>query len=255
MSNYNVKLIIDTFKVIELIASSNKSLNLTEISNALDINKTSLFRILTTLVSIDLIEQIDMDYLLGWRLFEIGQKVLPGRGFKTNTHQILEDLSNVVYETVNLGILINDKILFIDVFESSHTLSANFKIGTQLPSHLTAIGKSILSTWKEDEIKNLFLNKPFERFTPSSVNDIESLITQLRTFNENGWALDDEEYSLGIRCMAAPIKDHTGKTIAGISISGPVTRMTIEKTTNSLSHLLDAAKRISTIIGGSNFFN
>lgn len=252
MSEYNIKVIIDAYKVINLIAS-NDSLTLTEISVKLNINKTRLFRILSTLVNLALIEQVDMNYFLGWKLFELGQKVLPSRGFKTNTHQIIEKLRNIVSETVNLGILVNDKVLFIDISESNHNLNASFKVGTLLPSHLTSLGKAILSTWDSKEVIDLYLNRPFERFTPNSISDVQSLIIQLNDFNKKGWAIDDEEYSEGIRCIAVPIKNHENKAIAALSISGPTSRMTMDKITIYVSHLLEVGKEISTVIGGSSF--
>ncbi len=254
MSDYVVKSLVDFQKVIELLSSNDRKMGLTEMSDALNINKTRLFRILSTCVDLGMVEQLDMEYILGWKLFELGQKVLSVRGFKSNIHGILENLRNVVDETVNLGILKNSEILFIDIVESNHNLNASFKIGTHLPSHLTSIGKAILSTWESGEIYNMFLNKPFVRHTPNSISSLQAFISQMEDYRKKGWALDDEEYAEGIRCVAAPIASHAGKVIAAVSFSGPVARMTMDKINNSVQNLMDTAAEISTVIGGSSCF-
>ena len=83
---------------------------------------------------------------------------------------------------------------------------------------------------------------------------MQGLIDQMEDFRKKGWALDDEEYAEGIRCVATPVYNHAGKVIAAVSFSGPVARMTMGKISSSAQHLLDSASEISAAIGGSSFF-
>ena len=254
LSDYMVKSLVDFSKVIELLSSEDRKMGLSEMADTLEMNKTRLFRILSTCVELGMVEQIGMEYILGWKLFELGQKVLSVRGFRSNTHGILESFRDTVNETVNLGILVNADVLLIDVAESSYNLNASFKIGSHLPPHLTSIGKAILSSWEAEEIIKLLSNRPFLRHTPRSVTNLQSLVSQLSEFRQKGWAIDDEEYAEGIRCVAAPIDNRMGKAVASVSFSGPVVRMTMEKIENAVPDLLDTAEKISATIGGCNFF-
>ncbi|HHY38349.1 MAG TPA: IclR family transcriptional regulator [Clostridia bacterium] len=249
MPDYAIRILTDTLQVLELMAKERRGLTLNDFSTTLAMNKTRLFRILNTLSELDLVEQTGNAYILGWRLFEIGQTVPYMRGFRLNTHEILRQLSDKVGETANLGILVDGEILFIDVAEADRTLSATFKIGSRLPAHLTSIGKAILSTWTNDEIRQFFGTRSLIRHTPYSIKSVSELISQLERFRNQGWALDDQEFAEGVRCVASCIRNHSGRCVAAVSISGPAARITDERLNDIVPHLLEAARIFSEGLG------
>ncbi|ATW25446.1 IclR family transcriptional regulator [Candidatus Formimonas warabiya] len=249
MADYTVKNLADSLAVMQLFQQKRKELSFTEIGSALKMNKTRLFRILSTLMEFNIIEQSGDNYTLGWKLFEIGQAVPLMRGFKLNTHDILRELTDETGETANLGILVGNEILFIDSAEPNQTLNASFKKGTRLPAHLTSIGKAILSGLDEVKLKQLFSHDQFVRYTPQSVGSFGELLLQLNEVRQQGWAFDDQECYEGVRCLACPVRDHTGNITCAVSISGPATRIHKNNMEGLATRLKQVSRQFSGILG------
>src|SRR5260370_36207698 len=162
---------------------------------------------------------------------------------------VLQKLWLATGETVNLAILDGQQILYLDVIESSHTFRFASQVGARRPLYCTALGKAMIAYLSAEEMQELVPSLTFERLTPRTIIQPAKLKKELAKIRAQGYALDDEEAGLGGRCIAAPIFDAGGKIIAGMSVSGPLTRITGEKVTLVAAIVKKAALSVSPLLG------
>ena len=127
-------------------------------------------------------------------------------------------------ETANLGIERRDQVLFVSQVEAHASIRAFFPPGTQSPMHASGIGKALLAQYSEARIDRI-LGAGLERFTPTTLTDPDQLRQELEDIHARGYSVDNEEKSEGMRCIAAAVFDATGEAVAGVSVSGPVSRV------------------------------
>jgi IclR family acetate operon transcriptional repressor len=150
---------------------------------------------------------------------------------------------------VNLAILDGLQILYLDVIESSHTFRFASQIGARRPLHCTALGKAMLAHMPENELKELLPALRFERLTQRTFTQPAKFRKELSRTRLQGYALDDEEAVLGARCIAAPVFDVGGRVLGGISVSGPLTRITQERIPTFAAIVKKAAQSVSSRLG------
>ena len=127
-----------------------------------------------------------------------------------------------------LGIIRQNSVLCLDVEEANQTVKVANRVGWRLPIHCTAIGKAQIAYATEEELEKLSILENMERFTPNTIVDKAEFIKHIKEVAKRGYALDNEEYNLGVRCVGVPLRDYTGRVVGGISVSGPSFRMTDE---------------------------
>jgi IclR family acetate operon transcriptional repressor len=170
-------------------------------------------------------------------------------GLRKMSRPVLQKLWTATGETVNLAILDGQQILYLAVIESSHTFRFASQVGARRPLYCTALGKAILSHLPAEETDDLLRSLSYERFTPHTMTQPGRLKKDLLKTRLRGFALDDEEAVLGARCIAAPVFDANARVIGGLSVSGPITRITQEKIAPFASILKKAAQSISRRLG------
>ena len=131
-------------------------------------------------------------------------------------------------ETVNLVARNGDMVIYLEKIESPHSMRISTDEGSKLPLHSTAVGKSIMATLPEEEILKVIGEIEFCKFTENTISGADELLIQIRDIKGKGYAEDIQEYEIGLTCVAASIKDHTGVASYAISVSGPHSRMTEE---------------------------
>lgn len=236
--------------IVRLLAKKGRDMKLTEISDELDINKSTLHGLISTLKFHGFIDQDEQTqkYRLGLFLIELGDTASKSLDIISITSPIIEKVSNELQETVHVAKLDNFEIVYIDKKESNQSMRIYTSIGSRNPSYCTGVGKAMLS-YLDDEELNKILPDKMESFTPNTITDKQEFINELKIIKEKGYAYDNEEYSIGLKCVAAPIFNHEGKVLYGISVSGPSVRMTEEKIEESIKLIKEAAKEISYKIG------
>ena len=193
------------------------------------------------------------DYFLGFRLVEIGQAVLNRIDFRKEAEPFLNNLADSVQETVHLAQLDDGKIVYLDKVEKigvQSGLRMASRIGARNYAHSSALGKVLLAFAAEGKLKEIFKQKGLPKLTDNTIANLNLLQEHLTQVQSEGYAVDDEENEKGIRCVAAPVKDYTGKVIAAISISGPTVRMTMERIDRELTpRVVSTADKISQKLG------
>ena len=184
-------------------------------------------------------------YMVGPKLAKLGSGATYQATLCRSSAQILEKLRTATGETVNLAVLDGSEILYLSVFESQHTFRMVSEVGRRRPLYCTALGKAILAHLPPEQQRKIIGGTQFESFTPHTVCSAEELNKDLHKIHRRGYALDDEETVAGARCIAVAILNQDRKVIGGISVSGPVVRVTKRQIAEFAALLRAAADEIA----------
>lgn len=237
--------------VFELFLASQQELSLKEISEKLGLSKSTIHGIIKTLEYRGYLQQNpdDLKYRLGLKLFELGNKVSNQFDIGKIARPIMKELVETLMETVHLVVFERGEVIYIEKLDGPRSLRIYSQIGKRAPIHCTGVGKSILAFQAEEEIDRILANEILEPFTDYTMTDKPAIKNQLETIREQGYAIDDEEIELGLKCVAAPIFNHQGRVIAAISCASPKVRLTDEKLAEVIKEIKQAAFLISTNMG------
>ncbi len=251
--DYVIQAVINALDLIEQFKGDVNELGVTELSKRLNLHKNNIFRLLATLESKGYIEQnkLNENYRLGVKCLEIGQNFLKQTGLLRQARPIMEELSAKCNENIYLSVLRGKNVVYIDVVEANQAVRVTSRIGAQLPTYCCASGKAQIAALTElgEDIEK-YLPSKIKPITANTKKNIEEINKELEFVKKNGYAIDDEEVDIGVRCVGAAIKDYTKRVIGAISISGPLTRMSFERIDKELGPLIfEAAKKISEKLG------
>jgi IclR family acetate operon transcriptional repressor len=189
-------------------------------------------------------------WLVGVDAFKTGSAFLRNRRVGAMGRETMRELMEQTGETVNLGIEDDGEVVFLSQVESHNTLRAFFRAGSRSLMHASGVGKALLAGFSETRVRQILYAKGLQRFTDKTLVDPNALFAELSESRKRGWAVDDEERTLGMRCVAAPIYNELGETIAAVSMSGPVVRITSERLGEFGPIVMRAADQITSSIGG-----
>jgi DNA-binding IclR family transcriptional regulator len=250
-SNYIIQSVAHALDVLEQFKGDAIELGVTELSKKLKLHKNNIFRLLATLEARGYIEQnrSTENYRLGLKSLELGQTFIRQMGLLRQSRPTLEKLAEKANETTYLAIMRNQDVIYLDVVEANQTVRVASRVGLRLPTYCTAVGKVLICSDSEEEIRKK-LPEQLPKRTPKTITDPKSLIDHLKKVAKQGFAVDDEEFEEGVRCIAAPVRDYTGNVVAAISISGPAMRLPDRKISEELSHAVkEASEEISRRLG------
>lgn len=228
-------------KILEMLATARDGVSITELAENLDVDKGSASRLVQTLAKYGYAEK-DMNtqrYRLGPHVVKLSQRLLAQMSLRDEAKPFLHKLVDSTNECAHLAILARGQAFYLDQVESSATLRVNADIGTLAPLHCTALGKALLA------FGNASVPVELHAHTPRTIVDPELLQTHMERVRRQGYALDDEEYTIGVRCAAAPVYDISGKVVGAIGISGPANRMTLERLPDLAAKVVETAQAFS----------
>lgn len=251
-SEYLIQAVSHALDLLEQFHGEIDELGVTELSKRLKLHKNNVFRLLATLESRSYIEQnkVTENYRLGLKTLELGQTFIKQMGLLRQSKPVLETLVETCNETTYVSILKDFNIVYLDIVETSMTVRVVPRVGSRLPAYCTAAGKVQIAYMSEEELEIFLHTKELKGFTPNTITDRDVLKKQLKQIAEQGYALDDEELDIGVKCVSAPIRDYTRRIIGAVSISGPSMRFSDERINNELVPLiLKAGEEISAKLG------
>ncbi|MGH1477904.1 MAG: IclR family transcriptional regulator [Geminicoccales bacterium] len=233
--------------------SAADGLTLTSIAHQVGMATSTVHRILTSLEGHGLVsmDQERKLWFIGVTAFQIGNGFLRNRKVVDLGRPIMRDLMMETGESVNLGIEDEGAIVYLAQIECHNPIRAFHRPGTRTRIHSSAMGKAILSTWSDAAIRKLLEKVGMPGFTRKTLTNDRRFFDDLATSRERQWALDDEEATVGMRCVAASILDEFGDVLAAVSISGPITRLTYDRIGELGPRIKRAAADITETIGGS----
>ena len=246
--NEKIKSIDKTLDLLEFLSVNEQETGITEISKKLHMGLSTVHRILTTLKSRGYViqNQQTTKYRLGIKLFELGCAVQSTKRLVEITKPYLKQLSQSTNETANLAILEGKEVIYLDTIGSPEILRTEIMAGTRTPAHCTALGKVLLAFISDGEFESLYKSdEPLSSLTSKSISSLEELKKRLKKAKEQGYAVDREEYKIGVNCIGVPIFGRNGEAITAISITGPASRFTIDKMEKVKGELMTISKEIS----------
>ena len=244
------------FSIIDEVSKApERGLSLSEIADKISLPVSTVYRIIQNLVHWQYIaEREDGSYSLGFAFLTLGNIVKENLKLTNIAHAHMEELNRITSETIYLTLLdlLNGEVIYIDKMESRRNIKLAAGIGSRNLIHVTANGKCLVSKLSKDKLKKLLETKGMPARTQYTITDIQHFLKEVEQVNAVGYALDDCENELGVRCVAAPVFDYTGKVVASISISGIESNMDLERLKTEYSLLVrDAALKISQRMGYS----
>ena len=246
----SVRVMDRAFDIIELLSKENHPMNLTEISKATGISKSTAYRLLKAMNIRHYVEKDNNGcYYIGIKLIEIVSYHINGLELQTESKPFLSELRSELNLTVHLGILEAHEVKYIEKLDLYPTTRLYSQVGYRSPAFCSSMGKCLLASLSGDELDEALYNCTFEEFTPNTITNMKDLKKHLKKVRQQGWAIDDEEYIMGHRCVGATIFDYRGDAIASISASGHVAQMSDEKLPIIIEHVKEAASQISRRMG------
>ncbi|HHI69566.1 MAG TPA: IclR family transcriptional regulator [Rhodobacteraceae bacterium] len=237
-------------EVLDCIAAAN-GLTLSEIAERLGQSPATVYRILTTFAARNMLEMdaTSQEWFIGPASFRAGSAFLRRTGVVERARPVMRDLMEETGETANLGIENNTQVLFLSQVETPENIRAFFPPGAQSPMHASGIGKALLAHSDPRRIAKYISSAPLTAFTDNTIHSKAELLAELEKIKKDGYAFDNEEKNIGMRCIAAPIFNSFGEVVAGISISGPSARLSLERIPSVGAVVAKRAAELSTTLG------
>jgi len=250
LERYTIQSIDKALDLIELLAEHG-TLSLIELTERLEQPKSSIYRIVLTLENRGFISRSDEDgkYCLGYKPLMLTRNLLERNTLRAAALPEMKKLSDLYGDTVNLGVLLNGEILYVDIIESKHPLRMTDSVGSRSPFHATAIGKAIAAQLPDDTVRGLAGGFGLPSFTPNTITTEDGLLSELARIRGQGYALDDEEIVEGARCVGAPIFDLRGRSVGAISLSGAKHRFKDDRLPEISGQVREAAQSVSRKLG------
>src|SRR5271154_6090462 len=236
--------------VLEVLGESDTPLSLAEICQRMGLHKSTAHRSLMVLERSALIERtMENRYRLGLKLYELGNRAVEQIDLRARVQPFFRRLASQVGETVHLSVLQKTSIVYLDKVEPNRRVCLSSKTGTSNPVYCTSMGKAMLAFQPEEIIDQIISKIRFVRYTPKTLTTREALMKALDRVRRRGYAIDDQEIEVGVRCIGAPIFDEKRRAIAAVSVSGPASRITAPTMPEIAEHLLCCCRDISVSLG------
>ena len=241
--------------ILDILGQSPQGISIRELSDKICHPKGTTHRLLSSLSYFGYVRQDPKtrNYLLGLKLVELGQLLLSQLDPRKEAESFLRDLAERTKETVHMVILDRNEVVYIDKVETDqHTsgLRMASRVGLRNPAHSCAVGKVLLTDFSEEGLNNFIKEKGLPKRTENTITNPAQLKEHLKSVRAQGYAIDDEENEKGIRCVAAPIYNEVGRTVAAISVSGPAFRITKKVIQEFIKkEVMETALKISQRLG------
>lgn len=241
-NDYNINSLIKSLNILEYLLEHGE-MSILELSNLSGMGKSTVHRILGTFKTMDYVEQNKENnkYYATLKIFELGNKVANRIPLRKIARPYIEELYEKCHETVNLGIVDKNEVVFLDKIVTAEPLRIELEVGKRVPAYCSALGKAVMA-FKEDLDVSQFT---FNKVTSNTIDSKEKLLKDFEDIRRKGYSLDDEEYIEGLICVAVPIKDQLNNPVAAISIATPAVRMNEEKKQTYIKLLQEAALKIA----------
>ena len=250
--NDTVQTVSRSFKILEILSLTPWQ-GVSELARALSCQKSTIFRLLNTLKCEGFViqDKATEKYSLSLKLFTLGANTVNNLDLTQAARPVVTRLSQESAETVHLCTIDNDQIVYLQKIESPHSLQVIMmsRIGQSTPFYCTGVGKVLMAYQSEEKILRYLKGTFLRRFTDQTITGKEEFLAELEAVRERGYACDNEEHELGVRCVAAPIFSQAGSIIAALSVSGPTVRICDDKLAELKDMVTAAAQDISSKMG------
>ena len=237
--------------VLDLVAASG-ALSFTAIVERLGLPKSSAHALLRTMEDRGYLtlDPHAREYRLGSRIWELAQAAHHGiEDLRTLIKPLMDGVMERTGETVQLARLEGTDAVYLELSESPHAMKLTSRVGARLPAHASAIGKSLLASLEPEEARRRLAAADLPRLTPRTITDPDELLGELERVRRQGYSVDNEEFATGLRCIAMPVRDATGRAVGAMSVSMPTPRYSRAAAASARRALAEAVAMAAESIG------
>jgi DNA-binding IclR family transcriptional regulator len=248
---YRIQAIERAVSILNAFSMDDHELGVTELADRLGLHKSTVHRFMVNLDAAGLVERNARTgrYRLGLHVFELGALVMQQMNLWDEALPFLEGLVHDTGETGHLAVLDGGEAIYIERVEARRALRVPSAIGRGYPAHATNLGKVLLADLSRERVEAIIAERGLAAYTPQTITDPGELEADLELIRRRGYAVDNEEYDEGLRCIGAPVRDHSGHVVAALGIGGPVTRITPERVEELGGLVMTAARGLSRRLG------
>jgi DNA-binding IclR family transcriptional regulator len=250
-SPYKVQVLDRVLSIIDALTKVREDASVAELAQRVKLHKSTAHRLLSILERHRIVERVSETgrYRLGLRLFELGTIAMDRFNIRDRARPYLESLLEELNETVHLCALDAGEVLYLDKIEPARSVRMASRIGHRKPVHCTAVGKAILAHLSKGEQDSILQLHGLPRITPKTITTAVELKAEFKPIRERGYALDNEETEMGLRCIGAAILDYSGHPVAAVSVSAPSFRLTMDKVPDLAGPVVRVARALSEELG------
>ena len=236
--------------IIEVLSTEHEGIGVTAIANRVSLHKSTTHRLLTTLTNRGYVaKSADGNYKIGLKLIEAVSCYINSLELQTEARPYLVDITGELGLTSHLGVLDKDMVVYIEKMDVVSSVRMYSQIGLRMHAYCSSLGKCLLSNYSKEELDGIMKDCSFIRFTKNTIGSIGELHKEVAKVRKQGWAMDNEEYEIGHRCIGAPIYDYKGDIIAAISASGPKNLLKDDRIESVAAYVKKAATELSRSMG------
>lgn len=251
-SRYRVEALAKGLRLLQMFTESRTTIKLNDLATETGIPLPTAFRLVMTLVDEGFLEQQpDGGYRPAPKVLALGFSALSGLDLVEISAGPLQRLADATGETVNLGVLSDDRVLYLVRLRNRDLVTANIQVGSRLPAVYTSMGKMLLASLDEADLRARVTAESFSAGAgPNAATSLERLLPSLRAIREQGWSVQDEELAYGLRSVAAPIHGSDGQVVASANIAVRAMEVSSEKLVEEIRpRILDTCREISSLLG------
>jgi DNA-binding IclR family transcriptional regulator len=250
-SPYQVQVIDRALSILDLLSAQGPDLTLGEISDKLQLHKSTVHRLTMVLERHNLLERNSVNgrYRLGLKLFELGTKAVSQLNLRERARPFLERLVLETSETVHLCVLDDSEVVYLDKIEPERSIRMATSVGRRNPAHCTAVGKAIMAYLPESQVESIVRKHGMRAVTSHTITSLLELKKELEAIRTRGYSVDNEEIEEGVRCVGCVVRNFSGEPLAAISISGPAFRLSPEKVPVLANAVMALARDLSKGLG------
>lgn len=238
-------------RILEIIGNSDTPVSISELSRMLNMNRSSIFRLLNTLKARGYVinPANSKSFVLGSAIRTLSNKTHWLNTLVQIARKYLIELAFLTGETAHIGVLDGKQTLIVDNEMSPQSIGVTVKTGDTGLIHCTSVGKALVLEYKRNELIGLLGENGYETLTPYTITDVDTLYRELQGAKSAGYVIDNEEYNLGVRCIGVPIKDISGQIVAALAISSPINRLPESKFKDVGLKVLNIGEKINLELG------
>ena len=239
------------FAILEEVARHREGIGLADLSKRVGLHNSTTFHLVKTMVSLGYIrqEKDSKRYRVGRPLFALAASSLDEIEMVNVATPVLEDLSRETGESSHFAVRMGDAVVVIARTSGPGAFQLTDRVGVVRPAHCTALGKVILASLRDDQLRRFLERVELAPSTDKSVTEIPVLLREIEEIRRSGIAFDDGEFNLEVRCVAVPVKDFTGQIVGALGISGPIWRLSLQALQSRAKIVQAAADRLSAEFG------
>lgn len=248
---YRIQAIERAVAILNTFSVDEPELGVTELAERVGLHKSTVHRFMVNLEASGLVERSPRTgrYRLGLHIFELGGLVMQQMNLWDEALPFLESLVRDTGETGHLAVLDGGEAIYIERVEARRALRVPSAIGRGYPAHATNLGKVLLADLPAERVAEIVADRGLASYTARTITDPTHLDAELERIRGCGYAVDNEEYDEGLRCIGAGVRDHSGHVVAALGIGGPVTRITPERVGELADLVMAAAAGLSRRLG------